>query len=152
MQAKIACSSPYMIARDEKGNGLYRFDSSTGQISFYLRLAPDAPNALRFIATLDPATHVLTFRRNRNRHLYRNDNSYAFSYWLMASIPYEILEVSDETGIYRVPKDMVNSHGKALQFEGFERQIALPINIIERYKFSEAKTSEFKRVQLNIFS
>lgn len=72
--------------------------------------------------------------RNRTRHQYRKNKSYGFNEFLTA-FPVKSIKLKDEFGTYLIPIDIIRN-GTILAYldKGYERQLTVPINIIEKYK------------------
>ena len=108
--------------------------------SIWLHLASE--NKSRNIGILHVKDRVLKIKRNRARHLFKKNNSYGFSeHIIRTAILFDHILIEDDYGVYRVPREEIMSNGTYLDFKqiGFEKQIFLSLEIIERYRTSVKK-------------
>jgi len=73
--------------------------------------------------------------RNRERHLMRNTNSYGFNEQVINTLEVDFVDIYEEKQMFRVPKEILLTQGENVEaHDGFEKQIFLPISIIETFK------------------
>jgi hypothetical protein len=138
---KLISSSVIKTQPDEREN---YFSVESDQLmlvrSIWLHLASE--NKSRNIGILHVKDRVLKIKRNRARHLFKKNNSYGFSeHIIRTAILFDHILIEDDYGVYRVPREEIMSNGTYLDFKqiGFEKQIFLSLEIIERYRTSVKK-------------
>jgi len=121
---------------DERGN---YFSVESDQLmlirSIFLNLK--AENKSRQIGVLYTKDRRLEVNRNRSRHLFRKNNSYGFNeHIIRTAILFDSVLLKDEFGVFDIPRSVILENGTYLEFmeQGFEKQIFLSLEIIERYK------------------
>lgn len=77
--------------------------------------------------------------RNREKHLFRQSNSYGFSVDIIDCLfkfrGIKFIDVYDDFGMYRITKEILeNGHYLFFKEQGFEKQILVPIPVLEKYR------------------
>jgi hypothetical protein len=80
----------------------------------------------------------LEVMRERSKHLFRKFNAYGFNHHILANATlFDHVLLKEDNGVYNVPKEVILEKGKFMNFKnhgGFELQIFLPLDEIEKYK------------------
>jgi CRISPR/Cas system-associated endonuclease/helicase Cas3 len=128
-----------IILKDQQGNALIvkrSVDERYEHISnLFIKLSSGGRE--RLIGTIDKNERVLYTSRMRKKHLLQKAESYGFNYDILNSATsFDEVQLTDEYGTFRIPRKAILEEGSFLWFkgEGYERQIFLPINILNRYK------------------
>lgn len=103
--------------------------------SIFLFLKAD--NKSRHIGTLYTKDRTLHITRNRSKHLFKKLNAYGFNeHIIRTAILFDSVFLKDEFSVFDIPKSVILEKGTYLDFKdnGFEKQIFLPLEIIEQYK------------------
>lgn len=84
----------------------------------------------------------LEVMRERSKHLFRKFNAYGFNHYILANATlFDHVLLKEDNGVYKVPKEVILEKGKFMNFKnhgGFELQIFLPLNEIEKHKTTSA--------------
>lgn len=77
-------------------------------------------------------------KRVREKHLFRKNNSYGFNGSIIEQLGVDFIELYEDSGIFKFPVDVLRQFGDYLHFkdEGFERQMFLPLSIIDKYRYT----------------
>ena len=121
---------PYAIVEDKQGNRIIRRKS-------VMCLALKGAKSLREIGKIDFKTRTMSTYRSRVKHLHRQSNSYGFNHYLIKNtVTFDKVLLRDGYGKYLIPCDVILEEGYFLYFkqEGFELQIFLSLEVINRYK------------------
>jgi len=111
-------------------------DEKDGIIVVKLKLhKEDFPRSL---GTIICGEKTLYTKRDSSKHLHYKSNSYGFNYSLISGAKrFDKVKIEvDEESVYVVPNSVILAEGFFLHFqkEGFERQIFLGLEIIEKYR------------------
>lgn len=123
-----------MILKDEAGNSVIA-TRLANQINIEIKLR--AEKWKRKVGTINLDTKTIVIHRERGKHLYLKTMSYGFNYRIIHDgRTFDKVLLKDEHGEYDIPKHVILNHGSILfhKEEGFEKQIFLPLTIIEKYK------------------
>ena len=127
--------SQVFTLKDDVGNII---ESTHKATTATLRLKLATEKHYRSIGTINMKYRQLEITRERSKHLFRKFNAYGFNHYILAnSTLFDHILLKDDIGVYKVPKDLVIEKGKFMNFKnhgGFELQIFLPLDEIERYK------------------
>jgi len=129
---------------DQDGNVLQCLHSKT-RVHLYLKLA--GKTWRRDIGYIDRKSKTLHVIRDRNRHLHWRSNSYGFNHTvLLEGTLFDKVVLQDQEARYRIPKQAILDSGRFLYFatQGFERQIFLPLSILEGYKVKPRAAADTK--------
>ena len=103
-----------------------------------LRLKLASEKYYRSIGSINMKHRQLEVLRERGKHLFRKFNAYGFNHYILANaILFDHILLKEDNGVYKVPKEIVLEKGKFMNFKnhgGFELQIFLPLDEIEKYK------------------
>ena len=116
------------IEVDEKDGYLY--------LTLYLKNSKGG----RLIGRVRLADRVFEVTRNREKHLMKKARAYGFNeYVLRVAKKFDTVELTDEYGTYRIPRQLILNMGSYLHFkdEGFERQLFMPLYIINNHKIDD---------------
>lgn len=122
-----------MELADNFGNALV-INEKGNIIKIDLRLAN---KTVKHIGNVDIANKTFVVRRNRDKHLFKNANSYGFNYKLIKEAKrFDHVLLNDEKGSYRIPNEVILEQGSFLHFknQGFEVQLFLSLEIINQFK------------------
>lgn len=123
-----------MEIKDECGNAIIT-SHLEGQINIELKLMSERRS--RKVGYVDTQKKIFVISRERDKHMHCKSNSYGFNHRIIsAAKTFDTVRLIDSFGIYDIPKNIILSHGKFLFFkqQGFEKQIFLPLQIIEKFK------------------
>lgn len=131
---------------DGAGNKLIYRVYKNGNVIIFLKLIKEKRE--RKIGVIDSANKILYVMRARGKHLHLTTTSYGFNYNTLNSeviknnFPFDRVIVTDEYGSYHIMKEEIFAHGKFLYFKfaGFERQLFVPLSVIEKCKAHENQT------------
>lgn len=86
--------------------------------------------------------------RNREKHLYRITESYGFSSEILKGLRVEYIDLTEDTGTFRIPINIILEKGEYIFFkkQGFEKQLFLPIREIFPYRI--VFEADLKRIKL----
>jgi hypothetical protein len=83
-------------------------------------------------------TDSLLIKKDRNKHLFRRNNSYGLNRLLLTNLPSDITTViiSDEKGVYKIPLQTILKDPETINFDlqGYEPQVLVKIDLIEKFK------------------
>lgn len=116
-------------AKDSLNNIWYKVEET-----IYLKLASEDKNR-----TLGKVKGDIFFcKRVRDKHLFRQNSSYAFNINIIEQLGVNYIELYEDSGIFKFPVDVLRQYGEYLHFksEGFERQLFLPLTIIDKWRFT----------------
>lgn len=121
-QLEIGQSVPE--SKDSVGNYWYIDENSV-----YLKLIQE--NRARFVGFLMDDT--LTVFRHKDKHLMRINNSYGFNEEILDSLKINYIYIFSDEKICGLPIELLKLNGDYLHFktQGFEKQIFVPLDIIE---------------------
>jgi hypothetical protein len=114
------------IIPDKNGNSII---ISGNVISLKLNSTTKA----REIGVMNLQEKYLAVNRDREKHLFRKNNSYGFNHYILANAKkFDKIKLSDNYGTWLIPIKLILEKGSFLHFDiqGFERQIFLPLDII----------------------
>ena len=117
---------------NDKHNNSMIFDTKGG---VYLRLDGDQKD--RKIGIIDRANRLIRMERKVEKHLFLQNHSYGFNYHLLKyNNSFDTIRLTDDNGLYYIPKSVVLTRGDFKRFnkQGFELQLFLELDIIEKYK------------------
>lgn len=120
---------------DEKGNKLIVMISG----NVFLKLTSEKRN--RKLGIIQRAKRCFIVKRKRHKHLHNKSNSYGFNHhFLSKAKTFDKILLKDEYAEYEFPLSKLLDHGRFLFFEkvGFEKQIFLPLEIMEQFKKSSS--------------
>lgn len=126
---------------DERGNELrvYQDHELTPHI-LELCLFIRSERKERKLGIVNKKARALAITRDRNKHLHFKSNSYGFNYMLLNEAQtFDVVLIRDEIGTYKVPRHILLRNGEYLYFKqkGFEKQIFVPLSIIETFSIQE---------------
>lgn len=100
----------------------------------YLKLTKE--NKSRLLGKFRNSTFYT--KREKEKHLFRNANSYGFSIGVLEQLNPEFIELYEGDAVYRFPVNVLRQFGDYLHFkeEGFEKQLFLALPIIEKYRYT----------------
>lgn len=122
---------------DERGNFYSVKVNELGVRIIHLHLMETPPP--RLLGNILPKARVFVVYRNRQKHLFKKNNSYGFNeHILRTATMFDHVELIDDFGIYKIPRELILSSGTYLDFKsvGYEKQIFLSLDIIEKHKFT----------------
>ena len=103
-----------------------------------LRLKLASEKHYRSIGRINMKHRQLEVMRERSKHLFRKYNAYGFNHHILANATlFDHVLLKEDNGVYNVPKEVILEKGKFMNFKnhgGFELQIFLPLDEIEKYK------------------
>lgn len=116
-------------ARDSKNNIWFKDEES-----IYLKLADESKN--RLLGKVKGDTFFV--KRVREKHLFKKNESYGFSINIIEQLNVDYIELYEDSGVFKFPVDVLRQFGDYLHFkdEGFERQLFLPLLIIDKYRYT----------------
>jgi hypothetical protein len=120
---------------DERGNFYSVKINQLGSRVIHLHLA--TIKSPRLIGIVLPTSRVFSVHRNRGKHLFIKNNSYGFNEHIIRTATlFDFVELIDDFGAYKIPRGELLNNGTYLDFKqiGFERQIFLGLEIIQKYK------------------
>lgn len=130
---------------DGSGEDLMLVYSTDTARKIYLKLFSESKK--RLIGMVTRSTKTIHFKRKRDIHLFRKTESYGFNYWLLSSQSYmEWVDLKDDYGYnWKIPIKYVLDNGKFLHFAscGFERQIFLTLEELDKFKIHEYENRRF---------
>lgn len=121
------------LVSDDHGNTLTAIHTKT-RVRLSLKL--NTYKYKRDLGFIDKKTRTLHIKRNRERHLYKNNNSYGFNYILLAKASlFDTVVINDDLGRYRIGRQTIIEEGRFLYFlaHGFEKQIFYPIDKLQPF-------------------
>ena len=124
-----------IVLKDEVGNNITAIRQNSDMIQIELKLLSEKYS--RKIGYVDTSSNTFVVKRERSKHLHYKSNSYGFNYRVIKDGKrFDKVMLHDEYGEYVIPKEVILNHGRFLFFkeEGFEKQIFLPLPMIEKYK------------------
>jgi|688.fasta_scaffold320624_4 hypothetical protein len=119
---------------DEYGN-LILCENNGARIILKLKLRSESRT--RRIGVVNLGQKSIEIKRDSKKHLFRKNNSYGFNYQVLKDAKlFNSVRLKDESNEWLIPKDFILDNGSFLFFkeEGFERQIFVPIILIEGFK------------------
>lgn len=125
------------ILTDDVGNKL---KIMRGTRTIIIKLILKGETRERNIGTVDVNKKELLVSRIRSKHLHIKSNSYGFNYYLLsAAKTFNTVRITDGVEQYVVPLKELIDNGKFLYFkqQGFEKQIFVPLAVLEKYKTAE---------------
>lgn len=116
-------------AKDSLSNTWFKVEETV-----YLKLAREEKN--RTIGKVKGNTFFV--KRVRERHLFRQNSSYGFNINIIEQLGVVNIELYEDSGVFKFPVDVLRQFGDYLHFkdEGFERQLFLPLSIIDKYRYT----------------
>lgn len=112
--------------------------------SIYLKLANETKN--RLLGKVKGNTFFV--KRIREKHLFKKNESYGFSINIIDQLNVDYIELYEDSGVFKFSVDVLKQFGDYLHFkdEGFERQLFLPLSIINQYRY----TPEMDAIRTNL--
>ena len=110
---------------DEYGNR-FEVEEIKGWLSISIKLENN-PKA-REIGKVNLKERFIEIKRDREKHLFRKNNSYGFNeYLIKTGKTFDKVKLVDDTGTYIFPKETILEKGSYLFFkaQGFEKQLFL---------------------------
>ena len=125
---------------DTHGNRIYSKGATV-----YLKLA--GGGKIRRLGVIDPKEKVFAIKRRREDHLFLKWNSYGFNHHFFSTPTkaFNKILLEDEYGKYLFPvSQIINNDSVYLHFLGkkYERQVFLPLEIINTFKQDNAESVE----------
>ena len=133
---KLISTTVIKTQPDERGN-YFTVEGDQLMTIRSISLHLKSEESSRHIGILYLKDRILKMKRTRKNHLFRKNNSYGFNeHMIRTAILFDHIELTDDCGVYVIPKDIVINSGTYLDFKeiGFERQIFLSLELIEKYK------------------
>lgn len=131
--------SQVFTIQDEIGNII---ESTHKASTATLRLKLASEKHYRAIGSINMKNRQLEVMRERSKHLFRKFNAYGFNHYILANATlFDHVLLKEDNGVYKVPKEVILEKGKFMNFKnhgGFELQIFLPLNEIEKHKTTSA--------------
>ena len=121
--------SAFAVIEDAFGNKIIR-----KQAKIYLKLAEE--DSHREIGYIDFKTGTFICRRRKSVHLHIKSNSYGFNHKIMTeAVTFDKVKIYIDAAVYLMPVEDIVKYGQFLFFKqkGFELQLFVPVEIIERY-------------------
>ena len=122
---------------DQYGN-YFEVDEKKGWLFVHLKLHTNAKS--REVGKVNLKERVMEIKRDRERHLFRKNNSYGFNEYLIKEArTFDKIKLIDDLGTYVFPKDLILEKGRYLFFkeQGFEKQLFLQLDEIIGYKVKD---------------
>jgi hypothetical protein len=129
-----------MITRstpDEFGN-YFEVEEKNGWLTVGIKLKSD--KKVREVGKVDLKSRTIEMVRNKERHLFRKNNSYGFNeYLIKTGKTFDTIKLTDDLGTYIFPKKELLEKGSYLFFkqQGFEKQLFLPLEEINKYRVKD---------------
>lgn len=136
------------MIQDNYGNVII-VENNKKRISVYLRLATERHR--RLIGHIDPKYLMLHIERDLSKHLLNKANAFGINYTLLEkskTFNYVCLHETDTDRIYIFDKQWAIDNGQFLFFkeQGFEKQIFLNRDLLQRWKKDEDAVIEIKNI------
>jgi hypothetical protein len=115
----------------------HRFEADEKDGFLYITLHLKGKKGGRNIGRVRIADGVLEVVRNRDKHLMKKGKAYGFNEYVMRTAKtFDTIELQDDYGTYVFPRRLILDRGSYLHFkeEGFEKQLFLPLFIIQSFK------------------
>lgn len=122
---------------DEHGN-YFEVEEIKGWLIVGLKLESNVK--IREIGKVNLKEKFIEIKRNKEKHLFRKNNSYGFNeYLIKTSKTFDNVKLIDDNGTYVFPKNTILEKGKYLFFkeQGFEKQLFLPLEEINKFKVQD---------------
>jgi hypothetical protein len=122
---------------DEYGNR-FEVEEIKGWLSISIKLENN-PKA-REIGKVNLKERFIEIKRDREKHLFRKNNSYGFNeYLIKTGKTFDKVKLVDDSGTYIFPKETILEKGSYLFFkaQGFEKQLFLPLSEINKFKVAD---------------
>jgi hypothetical protein len=126
--AKAINTSP-----DQEGN-FFEIINDADTITIFLKLKKE--NKKREIGFINVPQSTLYITRNREKHLFRKNQSYGFNEYIISkATTFEYVRFNDEFISALIPRKVILEKGSYLHFKenGFERQLFLSLEEINKY-------------------
>lgn len=121
---------PLQNMEDPEGN---KVKVTNGRVFLYLK---DSSRKLH-IGDISDEEEELVVRRDREKHLFRANQSYGFNYFIIKNTQrFKSVRLIDQYGEYVLPNEVILEDGKFLhhQKSGMEKQLFVSLEIIENHK------------------
>lgn len=105
-----------------------------------IKLVLNVEKREREIGTVNIKERVLQIKRVRSKHLFNKNNSYGFNEFIIKNgTTFDNILLTDEHDNWMIPKSFIEENGKYLFFKelGFEKQLFISINEIDKFKTSK---------------
>lgn len=125
---------------DEIGNELRIYSEAVAPHVLDVRIYIAQERKERRLGIINKKTRALTITRSRSKHLHQKTQSYGFSYMLLSEgKTFDVVILKDETNAYKIPRTQILKQGEFLFFkqQGFEKQIFVPLTILETFSVQE---------------
>jgi hypothetical protein len=112
-----------------------RISPKNGLLKISLKL--NSEPGYRNIGDVKLDDKTLMLKRNRAKHLFRQNNSYGFNEYIIENgKTFDKIMLADDEAVYLFPKQLVKEKGSYLYFkqEGFEKQIFLALDEIKKHQ------------------
>ena len=136
------------LIQDNHGNVII-VENNKKRISVYLRLASERHR--RLVGHIDPKNLTLHIERDLSKHLLNKANAFGINYTLLEkskTFNYVCLHETDTDRIYLFDKHWAIDNGQFLFFkeQGFEKQIFLNRDILQKWRKEEDVVSQLKSI------
>lgn len=118
----------------------HRFEADEKDGFLYITLHLNGSRKGRNIGRVRLADRVLEITRNREKHLLKKARAYGFNeYVIRTAKTFDKIELQDDYGTYVFPRQLILDNGSYLYFkeEGFEKQLFLPLFLIQSFKVED---------------
>jgi len=127
----------FFIEEDGKNKLVIKQNQKT--IAVFLQLQAEK-NRKRRIGVVTKSTKTFFVKRERDKHLFIKGNAYGFNdYVLKNQTSFDKVALFDGIEHWKIPVQFIIENGKYLMFkqQGFERQLFVSLEQIEKFKISE---------------
>lgn len=118
----------------------HRFEVDEKDGFLYITLHLNGSRKGRNIGRVRLADRTLEITRNRDKHLMKKGKAYGFNEYVMRTAKtFDAIELQDDYGTYVFPRQLILDRGSYLYFkeEGFEKQLFLPLFLIQSFKVQD---------------
>lgn len=118
----------------------HRFEVDEKDGFLYITLHLNGSRKGRNIGRVRLADRILEITRNREKHLLKKARAYGFNEYVMRTAKtFDTIELQDDYGTYVFPRQLILDRGSYLYFkeEGFEKQLFLPLFLIQSFKVQD---------------
>lgn len=134
---KTKSKDEFKTLSDESGN-LLLIKNNGVRLSLYLKLKSETRS--RKLGIINPNQKVFEVKRNREKHLFRKNESYGFNHKILEDAKlFDKIRLKDEKQEWVIPKEFILNNGSFLHFKnngGYERQIFIELEKIKVFSKS----------------